>query len=297
MYMVYDALMQHPKKYILLNTGTKTRRAFIKGVGDASYEWYRTRYMALHIDAQNNPHFMYRNKLVDWNGAHVFTRLRATDQQFCGILYDFFSHTGIPANDSINHSYTNSAEKISQMLILALNGISIPETFIFREESYKKNQAYIEENISFPCIYKTDGSKGKNVQYVETIDMLRVCLEQKKPTILALVQPFIPNTFDTRAIVVYGKILGSIKRTRVQGHLNNIAHGAIPTVHTLTLDEETVVKKAAQVCGIDIAGVDMIHTPEGPVVLEVNKSPQIAGFESVHSIRVFEEVAKIMQTL
>lgn len=296
-HLFYDAPMKHSKKYILLNAGTKTRRAFVQGLDEIPHEWYRTRYMALHIDAHGVPRFLYRNKYIDWNDAHVFTRLRATDQQFCGILHDFFAHHHIPFNDSINRSYTNSAEKISQMLLLALSGIAIPETFIFREESYKKNQTYIEENISFPCIYKTDGSKGKNVQYVETIEALRACIEKKKPTVLALVQPFIPNTFDTRTLVAYGKILGSIKRTRVQGYLNNIAHGAIPSVHTLTTDEEHVVTKAAAVCKIDIAGIDMIHTANGPRILEVNKSPQVGGFESVHPIKVFEEVAKIMRTL
>jgi ribosomal protein S6--L-glutamate ligase len=289
--------MEQIKKYILLNAGTKTRHAFLAGLDGLPCAWYRTRYMALHINRQGIPQFLYKNMPIDWSDAQVFTRLRATDQQFCGILYDFFAHHRIPASDPINHSYTNSAEKISQMLILALSGIRIPETIIFREESYRRNRAYIEEHLTFPCIYKTDGSKGKNVHYVENFEGLDVHLEKKKPAILGLAQPFIQNEFDTRTIVVYGKILGSIKRTRTQGYLNNIAHGATPSPYSLTPQEEATAITAASVCGIDIAGVDMIHTEHGPVVLEVNKSPQITGFESVHHVRVFEEVAKIMRLI
>ncbi len=282
-------------KCIILNAGTETRRAFKEGLGDLPYERYSTKYMALHIRETGTPHFLYKNKTVDWDEACVFTRLRSNDQQFCGILYDYFIHKKIPANDPINHSYFQSAEKISQMLLLTLAGIRIPETFIFREESFLANQSYIEAHLSFPCIYKTDGSKGRNVQYVETIEDLRTLIAKKKAHALALIQPFIPNTFDTRTIVAFGEILGSIKRTRTHGYLNNIAQGAIATTYVLDKDTCIVAKKSAEICSIDVAGVDIIHTEDGPMVLEVNKSPQVAGFEKVHNFKVFSKVALLMQ--
>ena len=110
---------------------------------------------------------------------------------------------------------------------------------------------------------------------------------------LALVQPFIPNSFDTRTIVAFGNILGSIKRERTSGYLNNVAQGATPSRYALTEAEERIAINAARVCGIDIAGVDMIHTTDGPIVIEVNKSPQIQGFESVHEFKVFTKIAEL----
>lgn len=282
-------------KCILLNTGTATRHAFIEGLGELPFKRYNTKCMALHITKVGVPQFLYQNKIVDWNGSCVFTRLRGDDQQFCGILYDYFIHKKIPANDPINHSYVQSAEKISQMLLLTLAGIRIPETFIFREESFLANQSYIEAHLSFPCIYKTDGSKGRNVQYVETIEDLRAHIANKKAHALALIQPFIQNTFDTRTIVAFGEILGSMKRTRTHGYLNNIAQGATATTYTLTEAECAVARQSAEACSIDVAGVDMIHTDNGPLVLEVNKSPQVAGFESVHNYKVFSKVAGLMR--
>jgi ribosomal protein S6--L-glutamate ligase len=289
--------MHEKRKYIFLNAGTETRRALVSGIGDSSYAWYHTKNMILHIDARGVPVFVYKNTPISFDGAHVFTRLRAHDQQFCGILYDFFKHHNITANDPINHSYENSAEKISQMLLLSLAGIRVPETIIFREEGYRRNRDYIEKHCTFPLVFKTDGSKGKNVHYVDSIDELNALVIKKKAHVRALVQPFIENTFDTRTIVAFGTILGSIKRTRTHGHLNNIAQGADASLYELTEEEKSIALHSAHVCGIDVAGVDMIHTDNGPVILEVNKSPQVHGFESVHKFNVFEKVAELMNKL
>lgn len=181
------------------------------------------------------------------------------------------------------------------MLLLTLGGIRIPETFIFREESFFSNIEYLRAQLVFPLIYKLDGSKGRNVQLINTFKELETSVASKHPHRLALVQPFIQNTFDTRTLVFKNTILGAISRTRTEGYLNNIAQGAKPAAFTLSeLEQETVIK-AAKACRIDFAGVDMIHTPEGPVVLEVNKSPQVGGFEAVHQFRVFTRLAELIR--
>lgn len=279
---------------ILLNAGTKTRRAFALGLDGTRLKRYQTPRLALHITKEGLPLFLHRNKPIEWDNACVYIRLCGTDEQFCGILYDYFLHMNIPANDPIHSSYTHSAEKISQMLKLTLNGIPVPESFIVREESFTKNLSYIESHTTFPLIYKTDGSHGEQVFYVESREALQKHIDKKQPQELALIQPFIPNTFDTRTIVAFGEILGTIKRTRTQGYLNNVSQGAIPERYELTDAEKLIALNAASVCGIDVAGVDMIHTPDGPVVLEVNKSPQVQGFESVYDFKVFSRVASIM---
>ena len=241
------------------------------------------------------PHFVYKNNLIDFIDSYVFMRLRGTDPHFCGMMYAYFAHHNIPVNDPINHSHQYSAEKISQMLFLSLGGIRIPETIIFREESYVTNRDYILAHSVFPLVYKTDGSKGRDVHIAHTISELDTLVQNKRPHRLALIQPFIENTFDTRTLVAFDEILGSIKRTRTGGYLNNIAQGATASLMELSDAEKVVAQTASKVCGIDFGGVDMIHTPEGPIVLEVNKSPQTSGFESVHHFKVFTKIAELMQ--
>lgn len=72
------------------------------------------------------------------------------------------------------------------MSLLALHGIRIPESFIFREESYAKNKTYLEEHFTFPLVFKTDGSRGRNVYRVETRDALHAHIQNKQPQVLAL---------------------------------------------------------------------------------------------------------------
>ncbi|MFZ2252962.1 MAG: hypothetical protein WAW13_02170 [Minisyncoccia bacterium] len=287
--------MSQTKKCILLNTGVETRTAFEAGLTDSHTERYHSKKIVLHINEAGVPNFICKNDLIDFTNSFVFMRLRGTDPHFCGMMYAYFAHHNIPVNDPINRSHPYSAEKISQMLFLSLGGIRIPETIIFREESYAANRDYILSHTVFPLVYKIDGSKGRDVHIAHTIDELDTLVQNKRPRRLALIQPFIENTFDTRTLVAFDEVLGSIKRTRASGYLNNIAQGATASPMELTQTEKAVAQVATKVCGIDFGGVDMIHTPEGPIVLEVNKSPQIGGFESVHQFKVFTKIAELMQ--
>lgn len=291
----YHLMMSDIKKCVILNAGTETRRAFVSGLDSLPHEWYYTKHMLLHLRRGSRPLFLSRNLPIDWTGAFVFTRLCAADQQFVGILYDHLVRAHIPASDPINSSYIDTAKKISQMLLLSESGVPIPETLIFREESFRRNKDYIRTHVSFPSIFKTDGSKGAHVHYVSSWEELEEHVRKKKPHVLCLVQPFLENEYDTRTLVAYGEVLGAIKRTRAKGHLNNVTQGATPSLHELTQEESSLALRAAAACRVDIAGVDMIGTPDGPVVIEVNKSPQVRGFESVHGFQVFERIARLMR--
>lgn len=287
--------MQQTRKCILINSGPETRRNFITGLGSMPFEHYYSKRMILHIDPNGTQNFIYKNTSVDFTDSFVYTRLRGTDPHFCGMIYTYLAHHRIAVNDPISKSFPYSAGKIAQMLFLALVGIRIPETIIFREESYSTNREYIKTHMTFPLVYKTDGSKGRNVHIVDSLETLDTLVAEKKAGRLALIQQFIENTYDTRTLIVHGEVIGSMKRTRSHGYLNNIAQGATASAITLPERDATVARKAAAACGIDFGGVDLIHTDEGPVVLEVNKSPQVGGFESVHDFKVFTKVAEIMK--
>jgi ribosomal protein S6--L-glutamate ligase len=204
----------------------------------------------------------------------------------------------IKASDPINVSFKMAEEKISQMPRLARAGIQIPETIIAREESYKANKEYILQNVTFPCVFKTDGKKGDAVFKVASVSELEERIAQKNAHELFLIQEFIPNTFDTRTLIAYNKVLGTIKRTAQAGNFhNNVSKGASVEAYALTEEETDVALRSTKACKLDFGGVDIIHTQSGPVVLEVNKSPQIKGFESIYGKRsVFKEIAKTIET-
>lgn len=287
------------KKIILLNAGSATRRSFKAGITHATLEPYKSKEIILHIKNDLSLSFITSNTSIDFENAYVFTRLRATDTHFCGILYEHLNALKIPASDPITLSYKMSEEKIAQMGRLARAGVQIPETIIAREESYEANKAYIVEKIQFPLVYKTDGSRGKNVFKIDSQEELDKKIASKKPRELFLLQQLIPNTFDTRTLVAYGKILGSIKRTAAKGVFhNNVAMGATVEKYELSNEEKEVVLRATRACLLDFGGVDIIHTKQGPIVLEVNKSPQVKGFESIHGKdTVFSHIAQTIERM
>lgn len=282
-------------RYTLLNAKSKIRAEFTEQWDKGTFQHFHTRNILLHIDVSSTPHFIYRNSPIFFHDTYVFTQLRGTDQTFCGMLYDYFNFHSISTNDPINHSYKSSSGKTAQMLRFALHKVPIPESFILREESFKRNVEYLKNALRFPAVCKIDGSKGRNVTYIASWTELVAYMNTKRPRVRVLIQPFIPNTFDTRTIVAYNQILGSIQRTRKGGYLNNIAQGARASRYVLTKEEQEIARIATSVSGVDVGGIDMIHTENGPVVLEVNKSPQIAGFESVHQFSVFKKIAELIE--
>lgn len=287
------------KKIILLNGGSRTRRAFNEGIKEAVLLPLRTKEMMIHTKADLDVVFIHRNTPIDFTDSFVFTRLRANDAHFCGILYEHLQFHHIPASDPINLSFKLSEEKISQMPRLARGNIQIPVTIIAREESYEVNKEYIKNNISFPLVYKTDGSQGNAVFKIHTQEELDEKIKNKKKHELFLLQELIPNTFDTRTIVAFGQVLGSIKRSAQNGNfLNNVAQGALVSAYELTETEKSIALQASKINDIDFGGVDIIHTERGPMVLEVNKAPQIAGFEKIHGENfVFKTIAKILEKM
>lgn len=284
--------MKHP--YICINCGPHTRTALKAGFPDADMHSYKSKHLLLHIKRGLTPTFVDHNIPIDLHAAYLFIRLRGNDAHFCGMLSEYCARHQIPTNDPIHRSYKGSAGKIAQMLMLSEHNIRVPETFIFREESFRANALYIAKHLTFPAVFKIDGNKGRCVHLINSFDELRELVAIKKPWVLGLAQPFIENTFDTRTLVFEDTVLGSISRTRTQGFLNNVSQGGIAAPYEPTQNERTLALQAAWACGIDFAGVDMIHTPEGPVVLEVNKSPQVSGFESVHSFKVFTRIGEII---
>ncbi len=285
------------RKIILLNGGKATRQSFTSGLQHTPLESYRTKETILHIKNGKDLHFINHNNAIDFTDSTVFTRLRSHDELFTGIIYEHLATYNISASDVINASFMMSGEKIAQMPRLARANITIPQSIIAREESYEANRTYIEQQLSFPLVYKTDGNRGEAVFLIETNAELEQKIADKNPKELFLLQEVIPNTFDTRTLVAYGQILGTIKRTAPPNTFhNNVSRGATVTNYELTAEEKIVAIKATAASLLDFGGVDIIHTDNGPVVLEVNKAPQIEGFESVYGTQtVFKRIAQIIE--
>ena len=99
-----------------------------------------------------------------------------------------------------------------------------------------------------------------------------------------LVQEFIKeaSSSDIRCFVLGNKVIGAMMREAKDGDFRaNIHRGAEPKPIELTNEEKSLAIRAARIMGLNVAGVDIIRSERGPLVLEVNSSPGLQGIEKV----------------
>ena len=101
---------------------------------------------------------------------------------------------------------------------------------------------------------------------------------------------------DVRAFVVDGRVVGAMKRTGKEGEFrSNLHRGGSAQLIELTQEEETTAIKAAKALGLHVAGVDMLQSERGPLVIEVNSSPGLEGIEKATGQDIAGEIVKFIE--
>ncbi len=285
------------EKLMLLNCNKKTYDDMSSALPDTSIVHINMREVIAHIPPESEPRFIHNNSVLSFSDTCVFSRFHIIDAPFTGILHEYLQHKEIRFINSINTIYDEASDKIAQMSRFALANLPIPETFVVRAEAYENNAHYIHEHIHFPVICKTNGRKGSEVHLIKSANELKTYIVALPEKTRFLIQEYIPNTFDIRVIVAFGEIIGAIRRTSESSFLNNLSQGGKALPYELTEQERALAIEATAATHLDIGGVDIIHKDTTPVLLEVNRSPGVLGFESVHTDeKVFSKIAHILAT-
>lgn len=174
-------------------------------------------------------------------------------------------------------------DKISCMQILAANGIAVPKSTI-SNNTLTINQM-IDEVGPMPVVIKlVNGTHGVGVMLAEKKKMAESIIEAfHKTKQKVLLQQFIAEAegADVRVFIVNNEVVGVMKRQAAKGEFrSNLHRGATSEVIQLTEEEMSIARRAARVMGLNVAGVDMLQTSKGPMVLEVNASPGLEGIET-----------------
>ncbi|HWT40029.1 MAG TPA: 30S ribosomal protein S6--L-glutamate ligase [Dongiaceae bacterium] len=179
-----------------------------------------------------------------------------------------------------------SRDKLRSMQILAKAGVGIPKTVVSR------NSADIDDLIDklggTPVIIKlARGTHGNGVVLAETKKAAKSVLQALYLTnedgTNVLLQEFVKESAgtDIRAFVVGGRVVASMKRQSLDDDFrSNLHKGGEGTKIKLTEEERKMAVKAAKAMGLNVAGVDMMRSERGPLILEVNASPGF-GIEKV----------------
>jgi ribosomal protein S6--L-glutamate ligase len=185
-----------------------------------------------------------------------------------------------PLNESV--AIGRSRDKLRALQLLAREGIGLPVTGFAHSPDDTQDLVHIAGGT--PLVVKLlEGTHGRGVVLAETdaaatsvIDAFRG-LEAH-----FLCQEYIREAggSDIRAFVVGGKIVATMKRQGKEGEFrSNLHRGGSASVIKITPEERSTAIRAARTLGLNVAGVDMLRSNHGPVVMEVNSSPGLEGIE------------------
>ena len=193
-----------------------------------------------------------------------------------------------------SQAIVRSRDKLRSLQILSKNGLGMPKT-AFTNFSKGGEKQLIEQVSGAPVIIKLlEGTQGLGVVLAETKKAAQSVVEAfhgLKARII--VQEYIKEAkgSDIRAFVVNGKVVGAMKRQGAEGEFrSNLHRGGVATVIKLSRAEKQAALNAAKALGLDVAGVDMLQSLRGPLILEVNSSPGLEGIEGATGVNVAAEI-------
>lgn len=191
-----------------------------------------------------------------------------------------------------------SRDKLRALQLLAREGIGLPVTAFAR--SVKDTQSVIDMVGGAPLIIKlVEGTQGSGVVLAETKKAAESVIDAfRQLDANILVQEFIKESkgSDVRCIVVGGRVVASMMRTAGPGEFrSNLHKGGSAEATKLTTKERRTAVKAAKALGLDVAGVDLLRSDRGPLVLEVNSSPGLEGIEGATGVDVAGEIIEFIE--
>lgn len=239
------------------------------------------RHCYMKLDAMH-PEVRYRGGRVLDDLDAVITRIRPSATFYgCAITRQFESMGVYTLNTST--SIQQSRDKLYALQLLIHNGLDVPVTG-FANSPLDTNDL-IDMVGNAPLIVKLlEGSQGRGVVMGETRKAAESVINAFKAVRAnLLVQEFVKEAQgkDLRCFVIDGKVVATIERQAAPGEFRaNLHQGGKASITRITKEERQIAVKAAKTLGLKVAGVDIIRSQKGPLLLEVNSSPGLEGIET-----------------
>lgn len=254
------------------------------------------KYCYMKLDA-NQPEIHYRGGRVLNDFDAVIPRIRPSMTYYgCALTRHFESLKVYSLNSAA--AIAQSRDKLFSLQLLLNHGIDIPTTG-FANSPLDTNDL-IKMVGGSPLIVKLlEGTQGKGVVLAETKKAAESVINAfKSLNANILVQEFIKeaNGKDIRCFVVDGKVVAAIQREAVPGEFRaNIHLGGTASIIKVTPEEKRIAIRAAKAMNLKVAGVDIIRSAKGPLLLEVNSSPGLEGIEGATNKDIATEMIKAIE--
>lgn len=201
-----------------------------------------------------------------------------------------FELLGVPVLNDYQ-SILKAKNKLKTLQILSHYGIPLPKTIVIGKNDDLKSA--IKKVGGAPVIIKSPfGSLGSGVMIAESYRAAQSAADFFG-TRIVLIQQFVKESKgkDTRVFVVGGKVVASMQRTAKRGEFrSNAALGGKGKIVDIPQEYAEIALKSSEILGLDMAGVDILDTKNGPVILEVNSNPGFEELEAATGIDVAKAI-------
>jgi len=246
--------------------------------------------------ASARPTIHYRGEQLEPFDA-VIPRIGASITFYGTAVLRQFEMTGtFPLNESV--AVTRSRDKLRSLQLLARRGSGMPVTGFARAPDDIGD--VIEMVGGAPLVVKLlEGTQGIGVVLCETRKAAESVLEAFMGlNVSIMVQEYIKEAggADIRCFVVGDKVVAAIKRQALPGEFrSNLHRGGTAEVIKITPQERAVATRAARIMGLNVAGVDILRSNHGPLVMEVNSSPGLEGIEGATGKNVADLIIAFLE--
>ncbi len=245
---------------------------------------------------KGSPKIIYKGKLLDSFDA-IIPRIGASVTFYGAAVIRQFEQMKVFSTVE-SQALVRSRDKLRSLQLLSQANVDMPKTAFASNSS--DIDSLLESVNGPPAIIKLlEGTQGIGVVLAETYNSAKSMIEaflDLEANIL--VQEYIKEAggADVRAFVVDGQIVGAMKRQGVTGDFrSNLHRGGSAQVIQLTPEEKKTALKSCKKLGLAIAGVDMLQSNRGPLVMEVNSSPGLEGIEGATQVDIAGKIIEYIE--
>lgn len=244
----------------------------------------------------SSPSIHYNGQAI-WGVNAIIPRIGASVSFYGSAVVRQFEVMGVySVNESV--AITRSRDKLRASQLLSRKGIGLPATGF--ANSPGDTDDLLDLVGGAPVVIKLlEGTQGVGVVLAETKKAAESVIEAFRGLKANfMVQEFIKEAggADIRCLVIGDKVVASMKRQAKGGEFrSNLHRGGTATLIKITPEERSTAVRSAKVMGLNVAGVDLLRSNHGPVVMEVNSSPGLEGIEKATNKDVGDMIIQFIE--
>lgn len=243
-----------------------------------------------------HPEIHYRGQRLEGFDA-VIPRIGASVTFYGAAVVRQFEMMGVYSlNESV--AITRSRDKLRAHQLLARKGIGMPVTGFAHAPDDTNDLINLIGGA--PCVVKlTEGTQGRGIVLCETDKAAESVIDAFRDLdAYFLVQEFVEEAkgADIRCFVIGGRVVAAMMRQARPGEFrSNLHRGGTASKIKITPEERSTAVRAAKLMGLSVAGVDILRSKNGPVVMEVNSSPGLEGIETTSGVNIASRIIEFIE--